>query len=315
MRIHLPQPCHENWHSMSLDEKGRHCQQCDKVVHDFTGFSDTELLAFFEREQGVCGRFKTSQLGRDLHNQSSHNLKWALATCSFLLLTHTDLEAQNAVVATDDSVAVANVFTQTQMIRVVRATIHQADTLADQITRIRMRLGELSIDTDIDSSNVVSISIPATEIGALADFELYNQSGDTIVLAGVGIGQGSMYFIYDNSRWTAFALNTIILPEHYPIYPPITMGVYFPYKFYRYPWVINTAVVDSIYTLGDTVTINHPDSLATDSLVSKGAVNNVKHSIEKSSNSGTSKAWWAVIIGGVGLALAWFWRRNKKRRA
>lgn len=314
MQIKIPQPCHENWHLMSPENRGRHCQKCDKVVHDFTGYSDAELKAFFEREQGGCGRFKTSQLGRDLHNQNSHNLKWAIAACSLLFLTCTELKAQNVVVATDDSVAVANVSTQTQMIRVVRATIHQADTLADQITRIRMRLGEFSIDTDIDSSNAVSISIPATEAGAVADFELYNLQGDTFVLLDVGLGQGSLYFSKSNGKWTALSLFNTIISQLHPIYPQVTMGIPAPFSLFEPRIVVPDLTRETIQTfyLGSPAIINKADTFPFDTMSYRGDHKKAVGLSKKSSNTGISKAWWAVIIGGIGLVVGWFWRKRRK---
>lgn len=67
MKITIPAPCHENWNSMTPDEKGRFCSVCSKTVRDFTDSSDREVLKAFARpEDNICGRFNESQLNRNL---------------------------------------------------------------------------------------------------------------------------------------------------------------------------------------------------------------------------------------------------------
>ncbi|HEV3412626.1 MAG TPA: hypothetical protein VG101_09105 [Puia sp.] len=92
LRLNIPVPCTEDWEKMLPAERGRHCQQCCKTVVDFTGMSDEEVMRFFVTraegagsgatdgggvhgeggggvaygEGGVCGRFASDQLGREL---------------------------------------------------------------------------------------------------------------------------------------------------------------------------------------------------------------------------------------------------------
>jgi TonB-dependent SusC/RagA subfamily outer membrane receptor len=52
---------------MSPAEQGRFCAVCSKTVKDFTAVPDEEIVdAFSQNSENVCGRFKTSQLNRDL---------------------------------------------------------------------------------------------------------------------------------------------------------------------------------------------------------------------------------------------------------
>ncbi|MGE8513035.1 MAG: hypothetical protein ACN6N7_10075 [Chryseobacterium culicis] len=67
MKITIPKPCHENWNAMTPEEKGKFCAVCSKTVHDFTGFSDEELVARFNLEENICGRFREDQLGKNLN--------------------------------------------------------------------------------------------------------------------------------------------------------------------------------------------------------------------------------------------------------
>ncbi|GAB5557392.1 MAG: hypothetical protein SchgKO_16050 [Schleiferiaceae bacterium] len=67
LHISIPEPCHEDWNQMTPMERGRFCDACQKNVWDFTKASDRELYRFFENKpQGVCGRFSTHQLDRDI---------------------------------------------------------------------------------------------------------------------------------------------------------------------------------------------------------------------------------------------------------
>lgn len=59
-------PCHESWEKMNPDEKGRFCDQCCKVVVDFTNMSNNAIAAYLQKhaEQKTCGRFKTEQVAK-----------------------------------------------------------------------------------------------------------------------------------------------------------------------------------------------------------------------------------------------------------
>ena len=66
-KLQIPEPCHEDWNKMTPGDKGRFCDSCQKTVHDFTGMSDAQLIAFFKKPStgSVCGRFYNDQLERD----------------------------------------------------------------------------------------------------------------------------------------------------------------------------------------------------------------------------------------------------------
>ena len=67
-QIDIPKPCHESWDKMNPVEQGRFCNSCQKAVVDFTGMSDSQLVAFFKKPStgSVCGRFENDQLGREI---------------------------------------------------------------------------------------------------------------------------------------------------------------------------------------------------------------------------------------------------------
>ncbi|HYG52587.1 MAG TPA: OmpA family protein [Flavobacteriales bacterium] len=66
VKIHIPEPCHENWDTMTHAEQGRHCKKCDKVVMDFAGYSDQKLRQVISNMaiegKKACGRFRNDQL-------------------------------------------------------------------------------------------------------------------------------------------------------------------------------------------------------------------------------------------------------------
>lgn len=67
MKITIPKPCHENWNTMTPNEKGRFCSVCSKTVRDFTDASDDEMIrTFSDPSENICGNFRESQLNRDL---------------------------------------------------------------------------------------------------------------------------------------------------------------------------------------------------------------------------------------------------------
>lgn len=68
MKIILPKPCHEDWETMTPQEKGRFCTVCSKTVRDFTNDPDNEILDYFSEHssQNICGNFYESQLNRNM---------------------------------------------------------------------------------------------------------------------------------------------------------------------------------------------------------------------------------------------------------
>lgn len=66
--LQIQEPCHEDWHKMLPEEKGRFCMACQKKVIDFTGYTDRQVATFFKKPMGenVCGRLTNDQLNRAL---------------------------------------------------------------------------------------------------------------------------------------------------------------------------------------------------------------------------------------------------------
>ncbi|TPG32127.1 hypothetical protein [Flavobacterium pectinovorum] len=84
IRISIPEPCHENWLEMSPTEKGKFCSSCQKNVIDFTKASDREILLEYNKNEHLCGRFRTSQLDRTLVLPKEKKPIWMIAAASVI---------------------------------------------------------------------------------------------------------------------------------------------------------------------------------------------------------------------------------------
>ena len=63
--ISVPNPCNENWNSMSADKNGRFCTSCNKTVIDFTKMKNTEIQKYFvenSNNESICGYYKFNQV-------------------------------------------------------------------------------------------------------------------------------------------------------------------------------------------------------------------------------------------------------------
>lgn len=63
-KIHIPEPCHEDWGKMTPNEQGAFCKSCAKTVVDFSKKTDEEVQRYLAEniDKKICGRFLPSQL-------------------------------------------------------------------------------------------------------------------------------------------------------------------------------------------------------------------------------------------------------------
>ncbi|WP_445722425.1 carboxypeptidase-like regulatory domain-containing protein [Flavobacterium sp.] len=103
INISIPTPCHEDWQKMTPLEKGKFCSSCQKQVHDFTKSSDSQILAVFDTNENLCGRFLVNQLNRPIEKPKNKKKKWlALATLTgFLSLGNQKIFAQGEPIRTE----------------------------------------------------------------------------------------------------------------------------------------------------------------------------------------------------------------------
>ena len=79
-KIEIPTPCHEDWSQMTPAEKGKFCQNCQKVVVDFTKKNDREVLEEINEDENLCGRFRKDQLNRKLNSNVRNNISKVAAS-------------------------------------------------------------------------------------------------------------------------------------------------------------------------------------------------------------------------------------------
>lgn len=96
IKISIPEPCHENWFEMSPAEKGKFCSSCQKNVIDFTNSSDREILLAYNKNDSLCGRFKTSQLEREIIIPKEKNSIWLISAASVIAFLGLGTQTSNA---------------------------------------------------------------------------------------------------------------------------------------------------------------------------------------------------------------------------
>ena len=83
--IRVPKPCHEDWKKMTQTEKGKFCGVCTKEVIDFASKTDEDLVKSVTNSKNTCGRFKKSQLNREVKLERKSGLHFAPYAASMLL--------------------------------------------------------------------------------------------------------------------------------------------------------------------------------------------------------------------------------------
>ena len=100
--LNIPQPCAQDWNSMTATESGRHCQSCSKTVVDFTRMSNDEIIGYLSRNRHVCARIGAQQV--DSVNMQLVSLqpqnkggwaKWLVAASLFVSAAYSKVNAQS----------------------------------------------------------------------------------------------------------------------------------------------------------------------------------------------------------------------------
>jgi TonB-dependent SusC/RagA subfamily outer membrane receptor len=89
--LHINEPCTQDWDKMTPASQGKFCNNCSKIVFDFTSATDNEIIKHIEKIKGeeFCGKFEEHQLDRwigELNiNKSNHTFYKLLL--SFLIIS------------------------------------------------------------------------------------------------------------------------------------------------------------------------------------------------------------------------------------
>lgn len=158
--VSIPEPCHENWETMSPQDKGRHCDVCEKTVFDFTNKTDEQIVKTFENSGKLCGRFKTNQLDRELvfarKSKNSYRSIAATGLFAFLALHSFKSKAQNE-----------RVLSKTEVIQPVN---HIKGKIATSILKTRIISGTIFDENNLPllGANVI---VKDTSNGTQTDFD------------------------------------------------------------------------------------------------------------------------------------------------
>jgi hypothetical protein len=106
INIAIPKPCNQDWQAMTVADKSRFCDSCQKNVFDFTKSSDREIVIAFNKNNNLCGRFNASQLNRDLIIPKEKKPFWsaiAATVIAFLGLGNQETHAQSEAKKTEQT--------------------------------------------------------------------------------------------------------------------------------------------------------------------------------------------------------------------
>jgi hypothetical protein len=191
LRIEIPEPCNVPWNSMLEVANGkRHCGSCDKVLTDFTQWSDEQLIHYFTQNKGkLCGRFSGEQLNRNITAPEVKQRFWPrLLVPAFLIsvpaLIPVNLSAQ---LTTEQKETSAQKKTEPEKKKItISGTIFENDTTTCIGALIRIVNGNDSVMAISDFDGRFSVVILANENDTLHSeikcygYEPYNQ--DLIVV-------------------------------------------------------------------------------------------------------------------------------------
>jgi hypothetical protein len=78
IQLSIPEPCHENWDTMTPTQQGRYCNACAKEVIDFSNMSDRDVLNYFvkKKDDTLCGRAFPDQLDRTITVTAKKKWYW-----------------------------------------------------------------------------------------------------------------------------------------------------------------------------------------------------------------------------------------------
>ncbi|MBE8724733.1 hypothetical protein [Flavobacterium hungaricum] len=149
-KITIPEPCNQNWNSMTPNKNGRFCDSCSKTVIDFTKMKNLEIHDYLIKNSGkesICGHFKINQI-ENQNNAKYSNLrdriskirikpikKAALFSLSFLF---TLTSCMGKAVAYQEPAAIDNdTIKDNEIINKERDTLQQNDSIKKEIIQIK----------------------------------------------------------------------------------------------------------------------------------------------------------------------------------
>lgn len=197
INISIPKPCHENWQEMTVAEKGRFCNSCQKTVYDFTQLSDRQIIQKINLEPNSCGRFLSTQLNKDLQLPKEKSSIWIAGVSgilSFLSIGNQEVFAQEKV-KTEQTPEKSNAEKSTD------------NTLSNS----EIQINGIVLDQDMPFPGV-SVMIKGKSIGTQTDFDgsfsITANKGDELEFSYIGMKNKSIV-VNSNKK-----ISIIMEPDH-----------------------------------------------------------------------------------------------------
>jgi hypothetical protein len=200
---------------MTLVDKGKFCNSCNKTVVDFTGMSDAQLIAYFKKPSlgSVCGRFNKDQLYRDISQPES---RFPLLKYFFKVLVPVFLFSLKAKSQGEKrAIKGDTVFTQSPVKKMDANGNHFEKTLATIPKKLKGQI------TDSDGKPIVNATVmfKGTRYGALSDDEGHysisvpeNYSKMILVFSSIGFQSRQIEIDSSNAK-KSIDVSLVILEE------------------------------------------------------------------------------------------------------
>lgn len=318
MILQIKEPCKADWQSMSPQEGGRYCAQCDKVVKDFTQMSDVQVYDFVKQNQHTCGRFNQQQLNRTIISETSLNYKWyGRAAAGTLLMSAFLPNTLNAQTMDSTTVPIASTLTINTNVfssSVINGSVVQPDSAVKRIKQIEFSIDTFRLVVDLNANNAFSFQVPQQYIGDSIDVELRlaDESTQSLKIGGTNTFmnawhyRSSLCFVYYNEKWTSQIVGQ-------PVLDVVSLGGIYPHIEFK-PLEIKWPTV---FTLGD-INSDTDEVLKVDTDLPPlpESAEYYRYNSNKSPSKSSSSFWyWFIGIVAVVIAFLIFRKSSKPIKA
>lgn len=186
VKITIPQPCHQQWDSMTQATNGRFCTSCSKTVVDFTTMTDQQVIAYLSATNNVCGRISTPQFS-SINNRLQVNTLSPGSIWKRLILAVTMLAVSQHIKAqtnipkqsteqTESDVTVGKVMVPSKAVTPILITGTVVDTHGIPLAGIKIKAGNKEFITAING--IFNLDVPAgtASFTIEGNFSWFNQT-------------------------------------------------------------------------------------------------------------------------------------------
>ncbi|KAB2817988.1 carboxypeptidase-like regulatory domain-containing protein [Phaeocystidibacter marisrubri] len=186
--LQIPDPCSQKWSEMTPQADGRHCDQCDKVIRDFTSYTDAQILSAIENEK-VCGRFRPDQLNRTYKRHDESSKRWISVFATTLALASSSSAESQIITPTptdtihdSDTLKVVEVTNKNQII--LRGNVSDKET-GEKLFQVYITVENTEYKTasNFDGDFELAISEELVENGFTLKFTSYGYDGIKLIFA------------------------------------------------------------------------------------------------------------------------------------